>query len=177
MVTELPSKIVCAIVFNLPLYFMANLRREAGPFFIYLLFVFGCTLTMSMIFRLTGQVTRTISQAVAPITVFIMMLIIYSGFILPIKSMQGWLRWLNYLNPIAYAFEALMANEFHGRQFPCFDFIPTGPTYANATGTQRSCSVAGGPPGSASIDGDAYINATYGYYHSHLWRYVKIATH
>ncbi|KAG4411809.1 hypothetical protein IFR04_015054 [Cadophora malorum] len=170
MVTELPSKIICAIVFNVPLYFMANLRREVGPFFVYFLFVFSCTLTMSMIFRLTGQVTRTISQAIAPMTVFILMLIIYTGFVLPIRSMQGWLRWLNYLNPIAYAFEALMANEFHGRQFPCFDFIPAGPMYANATGTQRTCSVAGGPPGSSSIDGDVYINATYGYYHSHLWR-------
>jgi ABC-type multidrug transport system permease subunit len=86
--------------------------------------------------------------------------------------MQGWLRWLNYLNPVAYAFEALMANEFHDRQFPCLQFIPIGPAYQNVTGTQRACSVAGGPPGSSSINGDDYINATYGYYYSHLWRFV-----
>ncbi|KAG4433363.1 hypothetical protein IFR05_011147 [Cadophora sp. M221] len=170
MITELPTKIICTITFNVPLYFMANLRRDAGSFFIYLILVFSCTLTMSMIFRLTGQVTRTISQAVAPMTVLILLLTIYTGFILPIRSMQGWLRWLNYLNPIAYAFEALMANEFHGREFPCYQFLPAGPMYANATGTQRACSVAGGAPGSSFIDGDMYINAIYEYFHSHLWR-------
>jgi len=108
-------------------------------------------------------------------TVFILVLIIYTGFILPVRGMQGWLRWLNYLNPVAYAFESLMANEFHNRQFPCLSFIPLGPTYVNATGTQRSCSVAGGLPGSTSIDGDAYIGNVYGYYYSHLWRYVPLS--
>ncbi len=56
--------------------------------------------------------------------VVILGFIIYTGFVLPIKSMQGWLRWLNYLNPIAYSFEALMDNEFHNREFPCIQFIP-----------------------------------------------------
>jgi ATP-binding cassette subfamily G (WHITE) protein 2 (PDR) len=33
--------------------------------------------------------------------------------------MHPWFKWLNYINPLAYAFEALMVNEFHGREFPC----------------------------------------------------------
>lgn len=176
MICELPSKIICTIVFNVPLYFMVYLRREAGNFFIYLLFAFCCTLSMSMIFRTIGQLSRTLSQAMAPIAFFILGLIVYTGFILPIRSMQGWLRWLNYLNPVAYAFEALMANEFHGRDFPCVQFIPAGPAYENATGAERTCSVAGGLPGSNYILGDTYINATYQYYHSHVWRFVVHST-
>jgi ABC-type multidrug transport system permease subunit len=170
MVCELPSKVACAFIFNLPLYFMTGLKREAGAFFTFFLFAFCCTICMSMIFRTIASMSRTLSQAMAPLAVFILLLIIYTGFILPIRSMQNWLRWLNYLNPVAYAFEALMANEFHGRKVPCAQFIPSGPDYQNATGFQRSCSVGGGLPGSDTVDGDTYINANFEYYHSHLWR-------
>jgi ATP-binding cassette subfamily G (WHITE) protein 2 (PDR) len=65
-----------------------------------------------------------------------------------------------------------MANEFHNRDFPCAQFIPAGPTYLNATGTERSCLVAGGTPGSDFVNGDAYIKGVYQYEYAHLWRYI-----
>lgn len=40
-----------------------------------------------------------------------MMLLIFTGFVLPIPNMPPWFRWFNYINPIAYAFESLMINE------------------------------------------------------------------
>jgi ABC-type multidrug transport system permease subunit len=47
----------------------------------------------------------------APASVFSLALVIYTGFAIPIRYMRPWLRWLNYLNPVGYAFEALMINE------------------------------------------------------------------
>ncbi len=123
-----------------------------------------------MIFRTIAQLSRTLTQAMAPIALFILGLIVYTGFVLPIRDMQGWLRWINYVNPVAYAFEGLMANEFHGREFICAQFVPMGPTYQNASFSQKACLVAGGVPGSNFINGDAYIGATYSYSHSHLGR-------
>ncbi|CAM6002881.1 unnamed protein product [Sphagnum balticum] len=38
--------------------------------------------------------------------------------------MLGWCRWLNYLDPLAYAFESLMVNEFHNRKFKCDQYVP-----------------------------------------------------
>lgn len=149
---------------------MANLRREAGAFFIYLLFGFTCTLTMSMILRTIGQTSRTVQQALTPAAMFILGLVIYTGFVLPTQTMQGWLRWINYLDPIAYAFESLVANEFSGRQFPCASFVPMGPSYLTSTASERACSVAGAMPGHDFVDGDVYMNANFGYYHFHIWR-------
>jgi ATP-binding cassette, subfamily G (WHITE), member 2, PDR len=166
----MPNKIVSTIAFNIPLYFMSNLRREPGPFFIFLLFSFTSTIMMSMLLRTIGQVSKTVQQALAPAAFLILGLVIYTGFILPTQSMQGWLRWINYLNPIAYSYESLVVNEFSGRDYPCSAFVPMGPTYLNATATERVCSVAGAFPGQSFIQGDYYINANYGYYHSHLWR-------
>ena len=47
----------------------------------------------------------------APASIFSLALVIYTGFTIPTKYMHPWFRWLNYLNPVGYAFEALMINE------------------------------------------------------------------
>lgn len=168
MICDLPTKIFSTICFNVPVYFMANLRQDAGSFFTFLLFGFTCTLTMSMILRSIGQISRTVHQALTPAAIFILALIIYTGFVLPTRMMQGWLRWINYINPIAYGFEALVVNELSGRRFPCIQFVPA---YPDALPSQRSCSTAGAQPGDDFVDGGFYMNAVYKYYDSHLWRY------
>lgn len=87
--------------------------------------------------------------------------------------MQGF-RWINYLDPVAYAFESLMINEFHNRQFPCTTFVPRGSPYDNVTPLQHVCSTVGSVAGQNFVDGDAFINTSYEYYHSHLWRNLGI---
>lgn len=172
MICDLPSKILSTMAFNIPMYFMAHLRQDAGSFFIYLLFGFATTMTMSMIFRTIGQMSKTIHQALTPAAGIIIALVIYTGFVLPTRNMQGWLRWINYIDPIAYAYEAFVANEFHGRTFPCSSFIPQGPTYLNSTGAEKACSTSGAMPGQSFVDGDSFINNAYGYYESRIWRYL-----
>lgn len=62
MICDLPNKILTAIGFDLALYFMTNLRRTPGHFFVFLLFTFTCTLTMSMYFRCIAALSRTLAQ-------------------------------------------------------------------------------------------------------------------
>ena len=66
MICDLPNKIGTAIIFDLALYFMTNLRRTPGAFFVFLLFTFMCTLTMSMYFRCIAALSRTLSQVGIP---------------------------------------------------------------------------------------------------------------
>lgn len=86
-----------------------------------------------MIFRTIASASRTLSQALAPAAVLIreygeagnssaarskadlllpctVALVIYTGFVIPTRNMLGWSRWMNYLDPIAYGFEALMVS-------------------------------------------------------------------
>ncbi|KAH7147453.1 ABC-2 type transporter-domain-containing protein [Fusarium sp. MPI-SDFR-AT-0072] len=170
IICDLPSKIISTLAFNIPLYFMVHLRRDASAFFIFLLFGFTTTMTMSMILRTIAQSSKTVHQALVPAAIFIIGLVIYAGFVLPIRSMKGWLRWINYVNPIAYAYESLIANEFSSRSFGCQTMIPSGPGYENIEPMQRTCSVAGALPGRDFIDGDFFIGAVYNYHYSHLWR-------
>jgi ATP-binding cassette subfamily G (WHITE) protein 2 (PDR) len=171
MLTDMPYKIMNAILFNLVLYFMANLRREPGPFFFFVFVSFISTLVMSMLFRTIASVSRTLSQAMAPAAIIILAIVTFTGFAIPVPYMLGWCRWINYLDPIAFAFESLMVNEFHGREFECSMDVPG---YGDWALNQRVCSTVGATPGSQLVNGDAYINSSYQYFHSHKWRNVGI---
>lgn len=174
MICDLPNKLITSVTFNLALYFMTNLRRTPGAFFTFYLFSFVCTLAMSMLFRSIGALSRTLAGAMAPAAVFILALVIYTGFTVPIRDMHPWFRWINYLDPVAYAFESLIINEFSDRQFPCLDFLPHGPGYEGIGDFNRVCMAVGGETGNNTIDGDTYINTSFNYYRSHLWRNLGI---
>lgn len=79
MVMDLPSKMIVAVVFNLILYFMTNLRRTPGHFFVFFLFSVTTTLTMSNIFRWIGAISRSLAQAMVPSSIFMLILVIYTG--------------------------------------------------------------------------------------------------
>lgn len=83
MIVELPSKIVVAVVFNIILYFLTNLRRTVGHFFVFFLFTVSTTLTMSNIFRWIGAISRSMAQAQVPSSIFMLILIIYTGQLVP----------------------------------------------------------------------------------------------
>ena len=168
----MPYKICNAIVFNVPLYFMTNLRREPGAFFYYLIVSFTTLMVMSMMFRFIGSASRTLFQALVPAALLILALVSFTGFVLPTRYMLGWCKRLSYIDPLAYAFEALMANEFHGRQFRCSEFVPSTkvPGYENVDPESRVCTSVGAVAGQNYIDGDVYLRSAYGYEWRHAWR-------
>jgi ABC-type multidrug transport system permease subunit len=172
MLCDMPYKIANTIVFNVTLYFMSNLRREAGAFFFFLLISFFTVMTMSMMFRTIASSSRTLSQAMVPAAVIILALVIFTGFVIPIDYMLGWCRWINYIDPLGYAFESLMVNEFHGRDFTCTQFVPDPgfPGYENVGPNNRVCSSPGSVAGQNFVSGEAYINSSFQYYNEHKWR-------
>ncbi|KAE8394416.1 ABC-2 type transporter-domain-containing protein [Aspergillus alliaceus] len=171
---DIPYKTVNMIIFNVIVYFMANLRREAGSFFFFCLTTYLTTLTMSSVYRTLACVTRTSHQAMVPSSILTLGVMIYTGFTIPTSYMPRWSRWMNYINPLAYAFESLMANEFHGRGFPCAKIVPSGPAYDDVAVDNWICASVGARPGSHVVDGDDYINISFGYWNSHKWRNVGI---
>lgn len=42
-----------------------------------------------------------------PASILILALVIFTGFVIPVDYMLGWCRWINYLDPVAYGFEAV----------------------------------------------------------------------
>lgn len=81
--------------------------------------------------------------------------------------MHPWFSWIRWINPVYYAFEILIANEFHGREFTCSLIVPP---YSPPVGDSWVCASVGAVAGRATVNGDAYIEAMYGYTYSHVWR-------
>ncbi|OBT88242.1 hypothetical protein VE02_02778 [Pseudogymnoascus sp. 03VT05] len=176
MLIDMPYKTVNSIVFNLVLYFMSNLRREPGAFFFFLFVSYLTVLTMSGIFRTIAASSRTLSQAMVPAAVLILGLVMFTGFVIPIDYMLGWSRWMNYIDPVAYAFESLMVNEFHGVDYLCTSFVPSALVagYENVSQANRVCSAVGSVPGSDYVSGASFIGSSFRYQRGHKWRNVGI---
>lgn len=167
IVADLPIKFCVTTVFNIILYFLAGLRTEAAQFFVFFLFNFMASLTMSAIFRCTAAITKTISAALAIAGVMVLWIVIYTGFTLQRSYMHPWFEWTSWINPIAYAFEALLVNEVHGVTYPCAS-TSLVPPYG--TSPYFACAVAGSNPGEVNVSGDSWVQTSYGYSYSHIWR-------
>ncbi|CAG8905870.1 unnamed protein product [Penicillium egyptiacum] len=174
MLTDMPYKVLNTLCFNLTLYLMSNLRREAGPLFFFLFVAFLSTIVTSSLFRTIASVSRTMSQAMVPAALLVLGLIMYTGFTMPTMYMPGWSRWMTYVNPLSYAFESLMINEFHDRSFSCSVVVPSGLDYSAVGINNRACAEVGNTLGSTTIQGDIYINNKFQYYHTNKWRNVGI---
>ncbi len=171
---DFPLKLLLTLIFNVPLYFLANLRRTPEAFFTFYLFALVSLLNGSMIYRAMGAMSRTLEGTQPPGAVFALLLVLYSGFVVPAHAMRPWLKWFIYINPVYYGFESMIINEFSGRDFPCNEYIPSGPNYANVSSKQKACTAVGSSPGSSTASGDAYIYQTWGYKPEHLWRNLGI---
>lgn len=85
---------------------------------------------------------------------------------------MNWLIWLNYAQPISYAFEGFLANELN------YD-IQCNPTQIVPFGQVRdvayqTCSLTGSVPGSVVVPSADYLSTTFGYSRSHIGRNVGV---
>jgi ATP-binding cassette, subfamily G (WHITE), member 2, PDR len=119
VISDAPVKMIIALFFNVILYFLAGLSPTASQFFVFFLFTVLVRFTMSALFRTVAAATKTVSQALAIAGVLVLVIVIYTGYTIPKSYMHPWFKWLVWLNPLAYAFEALMVNEFHAKDYPC----------------------------------------------------------
>ncbi|KAG8929230.1 hypothetical protein FRC02_005825 [Tulasnella sp. 418] len=169
-VVDIPITVIIQTTFCIILYFMTNLHLGAGYFFIFWLNVILLTLAMKSYFRALSATfaSEAAAQAVAGLSTIT--LVLYTGYVITRPTMIGALKWLTYIDPIRYSFEALMVNEFHGVEFECTQYIPAGPDYENINSQYKACTTIGSVPGSPTINGDRFIKLAYDYSHGNLWR-------
>ncbi|KAI0014558.1 ABC drug exporter AbcA [Xylariomycetidae sp. FL0641] len=170
IICDLPVKVAISFGVHLPAYFLAGLRAGASRFMIYWLFMFANLLTMSMLFRFIGSVSRRLDQTLIPVSVIVLLSVIYTGFVVPPSFMRPWLAWFWRVNPIAYTYESLMLNEMDGVTFPCSESVPSGPSYALVSSSDKRCAAVGSMSSDEGVQGEVYLAEKYGYIPSHLWR-------
>ncbi|KAL8388717.1 hypothetical protein RB599_010055 [Gaeumannomyces hyphopodioides] len=171
---DVPVKIIGGVVFNTILYFLAGYKQDAGAFFIYLLVNVLTTFAMSQCFRAVGSASKTLDQALSVAGVLLLAFVIYSGFVIPMNSMPDWFVWIAYINPLYYAFEALVTNELHNVNLPCSDVVPSYPGFVSGVTDTFVCNEKGAQAGELFVNCDRFLKVAYGYEYANLWRNVGI---
>ncbi|PLB55428.1 putative ABC transporter [Aspergillus steynii IBT 23096] len=169
VVVDVPLIFVQVTIFDLIVYFMSNLTRTASQFFINFLFIFTLTMTMYSFFRAIGSVSASLDVATRVTGVAIQALVVYTGYLIPPWKMHPWLKWLIWINPVQYAFEGIMSNEFYDLDIQCQapNIVPDGP---NASPGHQTCALQGSNTDQLTVQGPNYINTAFTYSRSHLWR-------
>lgn len=170
---DIPLLFVQVTIFNVIVYLMSGLQRTVSRFFIANLFLYLLTMTVYAAFRAIGATAPSLDAATRLTGLGMQALVVYTDYIIPPKKMKVWLAWLRWLNPIQYCFESLMVNEFDGLDIACVspNLIPVGPSVLPQF---QSCTVQGSRPGATSVRGRDYLEASFGFRKSHLWRNLGI---
>ncbi|KAK3823093.1 MAG: ABC-2 type transporter-domain-containing protein [Benniella sp.] len=166
---DIPIIVVHNLLFAVVLYFLSGLQRNVGKFFVFVLILSLSTLCMTAFFRMWGCASKTFDDATKYSGVLLLALILYSGYLIPYQAMHGWFIWIFWINPLAYAFKALMSNEMRGLRFSCDVpyLVPYGPGYGNLE--NQVCTLAGSKPGLDYVEGPDYLYGAFRYKASQMW--------
>ncbi|KAK1997715.1 ABC-2 type transporter [Colletotrichum falcatum] len=158
------------LVFSIIVYFMAGLVRDAGAFFTFYLMILSGNIAMTLFFRTLGVISFGFDQAIKLAVVLITFFVVTSGYLIQYQSEHVWIRWIYWVNALGLAFSAMMENEFSRQKLTCSgtSLIPSGPGYGDIN--HQVCTLPGSEPGTAIVDGSAYIAAGFSYFKGDLWR-------
>ncbi|KAH3679147.1 hypothetical protein WICMUC_001158 [Wickerhamomyces mucosus] len=169
--THFPFRVLSTFLFYVIMYFLADLTRDAGKFFMNLLFLIISAEAVSALFQMIASLSATAAGANSVAGVIILLLILYTGYMIQLKSMHPWFKWLSYLNPIRWGYENMMSTEFHGKQMDCGgSLVPSGAGYPDVSSVNQVCAFVGSETGQTWVSGDNYIKIQYDYKFSHVWR-------
>jgi len=175
-ISDIPFSAPKVFLFSLILYMMAGLARDAGAFFTYFTIVYFTFLALSSFFRFLGSISFSFDTAARMASAFVMCMVLYSGYMIPEPAMKRWLVWIYHINPVNYAFSALMSNEFKRLEIACVGpfILPNGPGYPTTLGPNQICTLRGSKPGNPLVSGADYVRAAFNYSTGDVWRNFAI---
>ncbi|KAG0748729.1 hypothetical protein G6F57_001161 [Rhizopus arrhizus] len=170
VVMDIPYTLAQVFLYEIICYFMMGLNLSAGRFFTSFINLFFLSMAMTGFFRLFGSITSSFFLATQVTSVLLIACVIYTGYMIPFTKMHPWLFWIRYINPISYAYQALLSNEMSGQIYSCEgvgNAIPSGPGYDDWA--YKVCTMKGGVSGQPFVVGDDYLHQALSYNPSYLW--------
>nr|XP_048705070.1 broad substrate specificity ATP-binding cassette transporter ABCG2-like [Caretta caretta] len=130
MADLIPMRTLPSIIFTSINYFLIGFKPTIGAFFIMMvtLILVAHTASSMALAVATGQDIVAVANLL--INICFVFMIIFSGLLVNLTSIESWLVWLNYFSIPRYGLTALQINEFTGLNF-CQN--------ANVTGVNVSC--------------------------------------
>ncbi|KAJ2781472.1 hypothetical protein H4R18_002846 [Coemansia javaensis] len=117
--TLLPIALVSGAVFITGVYFISHLVFDVGKFFI-ALGIYACLNVVAVGFTLmVGSGVKNIDVGFVAAPAIVTIWLLFGGLLANPASTTPVLRWLRWVNPVYFAFSALLQNELRGMAFEC----------------------------------------------------------
>ncbi|KAH9203103.1 ABC-2 type transporter-domain-containing protein, partial [Leptodontidium sp. 2 PMI_412] len=174
VIADIPIFLLQVTVFSLILYFLVGLTVSASAFFIFWFILFTTIMTMTGLFRTIGAAFPTFDAASKLSGLAVIAVLLYNGYMIRKPDMHPWFVWIYWINPLSYAYNALLSNEFHDKLLSCVgpNLVPNGPGYGSSA-NQACTGVRGARLGATSLTGEEYLDSLK-YSHSDLARNIGI---
>ncbi|XP_068544011.1 broad substrate specificity ATP-binding cassette transporter ABCG2-like [Anas acuta] len=146
----LPMRTAPAIIFSCITYWMIGYQAVAGRFFFFMLTLILVSYTATAMSLAISAGMEVVAVANLLITICFVLMLIFSGLLVNLPSVMGWLNWLKYFSIPRYGLTALQVNELRGLYF-CGE---KDPNVTVSVGDAGSCpSVTSGE----MCSGEAYL--------------------
>lgn len=98
-------------------YYLIGLRKDSIHLFTAALTCVMTGLSGMAVGTVAGAAFSNIGMALAVLPLLLLPLMMFSGLIINIGSIPIYFRWIKYISPMKYGYEALMKNEYIGMVF------------------------------------------------------------
>jgi ABC-type multidrug transport system ATPase subunit/ABC-type multidrug transport system permease subunit len=135
---SIPRIAVETAIFGTLMYWIPNFVPDAGRFFFWLLVLFAGSLSLSTFFRTISFVASNPDVARQMDFPFILIFVIFGGFLIPYQRIPNWLIWLYWLNPLSWGVRSISQNEFLSSRYDAINSSGQrkGDAYLDAFGMQ-----------------------------------------
>ncbi|XP_062165850.1 ABC transporter G family member 22 isoform X1 [Alnus glutinosa] len=108
--SDLPLDLMLPVLFHLVVYFMAGLRRSAGPFFLSMLTVFLCIVAAQGLGLAIGATLMDLKRATTLASVTVMTFMLAGGFF--VKKVPIFISWIRYLSFNYHTYKLLLKVQY-----------------------------------------------------------------
>ncbi|XP_044275959.1 broad substrate specificity ATP-binding cassette transporter ABCG2-like [Varanus komodoensis] len=113
----LPMRTMPAVIFSCISYWMIGYQVAAERFFFFMLTLVLVSYTSTSMALAISAGMEVVAVANLLITICFVFMMIFSGLLVNLPSVMGWLNWLKYLSIPRYGLTALEVNEFRDLHF------------------------------------------------------------
>ncbi len=111
-------QITVPVCFSILIYYVIGLRPEAGPFFLFMLFMILCSLAATSLSLMVACICKTSALTVVVLPGLLEISRLYGGFFLAPTSLPDYFSWLDALSYLKYSYVGASLNEFDDPTYP-----------------------------------------------------------
>jgi len=110
--SELPRTVLQVLFFVTLIYWMVGLRADAGAFFVAFYLVLMSQMIAEGLTLCISSVLPDPQAAAAIVPVFIILSMLFGGFLINNDTVPDWIGWIRWISFINYCFSGLLNNQF-----------------------------------------------------------------